>query len=80
MRPEAYPTPDGGEVKLCNIEIMKTRILVFLAVFVLTTGGGFSGGWHGNGNWHGYPNRGGITMEATDTPLVTIDGTEVGGL
>jgi hypothetical protein len=59
-RPETYPTPNCREVKLCHIKIIKTRILIFLAIFVLTTTSGFSGGWHGNGNWHGYPNRGGV--------------------
>ena len=47
-------------LRTCNIKIMKTRTLVFFAVFVLTTGSGFSSGWHGNGGWHGYPNRGGV--------------------
>jgi hypothetical protein len=31
---------------------MKTRLLVILAVLVLATSTGFSGGWHGGG-WHG---------------------------
>jgi hypothetical protein len=55
------------------------RILVFLAVFVLTTVSGFSGDWHGNGDWHGTQIAAVSTGEGTETPLDTIDGTEGGG-